>query len=84
MADVTSERIYEVLKAVQARLEQVDGKVDEIKQEMQAYKAQMLGVLQDLLRIRQELGGIHAASERHEHRLSRIDRRLELSEKMVP
>ena len=36
MADVTMEPMFEVLKSVQARLAQVDGKVDELKQEMHA------------------------------------------------
>ena len=40
MAEVTNELIFEVLKAVQARLVQVDGKVDEVKQEVQAVRAQ--------------------------------------------
>lgn len=80
MADVTNELLFEVLKAVQARLEQVDGKADEGKQDMQALRTQMLGIHHDLLSIHQELGGIHSTLVRHEQRLDRIERRLELTD----
>ncbi|MGE3146141.1 MAG: hypothetical protein AB7K35_11195 [Pseudorhodoplanes sp.] len=80
MADVTNELLFEVLKAVQTRLEQVDGKADESKQDMQALRTQIIGIHHDLLSIHQELGGIHATLVRHEQRLDRIERRLELSD----
>lgn len=78
MADVTNELMYEVLKAIQTRLEQVDGKADENKQDMQALRTQMLGIHHDLLSIHQELGGVHTTLVRHEARLDRIERRLGL------
>jgi septal ring factor EnvC (AmiA/AmiB activator) len=80
MAEVTNELMFEVLKAVQARLEQVDGKVDEGKQDSQALRSQMLAVRQELIGIHQELAGIHSTLIRHEHRLDRIDRRLEITD----
>ena len=80
MADLTNELMYEDLRAVQARLEQVDGKADENKHDMQALRTQMLGIHHDLLSIHQELGGIHSTLVRHEQRLDRIERRLELSD----
>ncbi len=80
MAEVTNELMYEVLKAVQVRLEQVDGKADESKRDMQALRTEMLGIRQELLGIHQELGGIHATLIRHETRLDRIEQRLELSD----
>jgi hypothetical protein len=80
MAEVTNELMYEILKPIQARLEQVDGKADENKHDMQAMRTQMLGIHHDLLSIHQELGGIHATLVRHENRLDRIERRLELSD----
>ncbi len=72
MAEVTNELIFEVSKTVQARLAQVDGKVDELKHEMQAFRTQLIG-------IHQELGGFHSTLVRHENRLDRIEQRLELS-----
>ena len=44
MADVTPELIFEVLKSVQARLAQVDGKIDELKQETQASRTSQNGI----------------------------------------
>jgi len=80
MADISGELIHEILKAIQARLEQVDGKVDENKHDMQSLRTQIVGIHHDLLSIHQELGGIHATLIRHEQRLDRIDRRLELND----
>jgi septal ring factor EnvC (AmiA/AmiB activator) len=80
MAEVSNELMLEVLKAVQARLEQVDGKIDEGRQETQALKTQMQGMRQEMLGIHQELSGIHATLVRHEHRLDRIGERLELND----
>jgi len=52
MAEVTNALIYEVLKAVQSRLVQVDGKVDELKQEVQAVKTQLQAGRQEMLGVR--------------------------------
>ena len=80
MADVTPELIFEVLKSVQARLVQVDGKIDELKQEMQASRTSQNGIRQEITGVFQEVSGIHATFVRHEGRLDRIERRLELSD----
>ena len=80
MADISNELIYEVLKSVQARLAQVDGKADENKSDMMALRTQMNSINHNLLSIHQELGGMHATLIRHEQRLDRIERRLELSD----
>jgi septal ring factor EnvC (AmiA/AmiB activator) len=80
MADVTTELLFEVLKAVQARLAQVDGKIDELKQEMQASRTSQNGIRHKITSVFQEISGIHATLVRHEGRLDRIERRLELSD----
>jgi len=80
MAEISNELIYEVLKSLQARLAQVDGKLDENKSEMLALRTQITSIHHDLLSIHQELGGIHTTLIRHEQRLDRIDRRLEINE----
>jgi hypothetical protein len=77
MAEVTNELMYEVLKSLQARLAEVDGKVDELKHEMQAFRTHLIGIHQDM-------SGIHSILVRHEHRLERIERRLELTDAPVP
>ena len=73
MADVTMELMFEVLKSVQARLAQVDGKIDELTQATQALGPSQISILQ-------EISGVHATLVRHEGRLDRIEKRLELSE----
>jgi septal ring factor EnvC (AmiA/AmiB activator) len=76
MADVTAELMFEV----QIRLAQVDGKIDELKQEMQASRTSQNGIRHEITSVFQEISGIHATLVRHEGRLDRIERRLELSD----
>jgi septal ring factor EnvC (AmiA/AmiB activator) len=79
MADVTPELMFEVLRSVQARLAQVDGKIDELKQEIQASRTSQNGIRQEITSVFQEISGIHATLVRHEARLGRIETRLELN-----
>ena len=80
MADVTLELTFEVLKSVRARLAQVDGKVDELKQEMQASRTAQNGMRQEITSVFEEISGVHKTLICHEDRLDRIERRLELSD----
>jgi septal ring factor EnvC (AmiA/AmiB activator) len=80
MADVTPELMFEVLKSVQSRLAQVDGKIDELKQEMQASRMSQNGIRQEITSVFQKVSGIHATLVRHEGWLDRIEARLELSD----
>jgi septal ring factor EnvC (AmiA/AmiB activator) len=80
MADATADLTLEILKSVQARLAQVDGKIDELKHEMQASRTSQNGIRQEITSVFQEVSGIHATLVRHEGRLDRIERRLELSD----
>jgi septal ring factor EnvC (AmiA/AmiB activator) len=80
MADVTPELMFEVLKSVQSRLAQVDGKIDELKHEMQASRTSQNGIRQEITSVFQKVSGIHATLVRHEGRLDRIEARLELSD----
>jgi len=83
MAEVTAELIFEVLKSVQARLAQVDGKIDEMKQEMLALRTSQNAARQEITSVFQEISGVHATLVRHEGRLDRIERRLELADAPV-
>jgi septal ring factor EnvC (AmiA/AmiB activator) len=80
MADVTPKLMFEVLKSVQARLAQVDGKIDKLKQQMQASRTSQNGIRQEITSVLQEVSGIHATLVRREGRLDRIESRLELSD----
>lgn len=80
MSDVTAELLFEVLKSIQARLAQVDGKIDEMKQEMLALRTSQNAARQDVTSVFQEIAAVHATLVRHEGRLDRIERQLELSD----
>jgi uncharacterized coiled-coil DUF342 family protein len=80
MAEVTADLMFEILKSVQARLAQVDGKIDELKQEMQASRTSQNGIRQEITSVFQEISGMHATMVRHEGRLDRIERRLKLND----
>jgi uncharacterized coiled-coil DUF342 family protein len=69
-----------VLRSIPTRLAQVDGKIDELKQEMQASRTSQNGIRQEITSVFQEVSGIHATLLRHEGRLDRIETRLELSD----
>jgi hypothetical protein len=73
MAEASNEPILGVLRAVRTRLAGVDGKIDELKHEMQAFRTHMIGV-------QQEMSGIHATLVGHERRRDRIVRRPELTD----
>jgi tetrahydromethanopterin S-methyltransferase subunit G len=73
MAEISNELIFEVLKQVQQRLERVDAKVDELKSEMNALRGHMISLQQDT-------HNIYGMPGRHDGRLERIERRLELSD----
>jgi len=76
MAEVTQELIYEVLKQVQDRVNSFDQKLDEVKAEMQALRTHSVAV-------QQVIQNIYAVFGRHDARLERIERRLEISEAPV-
>jgi septal ring factor EnvC (AmiA/AmiB activator) len=83
MAGNTTELMFEVLKSVQVRLAQVDGKIDELKQEMQASRTSQNGIRQKIASVFREVVGIHATLVSHEGRLDRIERRLELTDTTI-
>ena len=58
----------------------VDGKIDELKQEMQASRTSQNGIRHEITSVFQEISGIHATLVRHEGRLDRIEKRLELND----
>ncbi|MDR3466398.1 MAG: hypothetical protein P4M07_10685 [Xanthobacteraceae bacterium] len=77
MAVVTNELIYETLKQMQERHSRSDHKLDELKTELQAMRGHIVAVQQDI-------GNIYQTLIRHEARLERIERRLELNETVTP
>ena len=73
MAEITNELIYEVLRQIQDRMSSFEKKLDEVKNELQALRIHSLAMQQDIQ-------NIYSISARHDARLERIERRLEISE----
>ncbi len=73
MAEVTSELIYEVLKAMQISIRKIEDGLAEVKQALIAIRGPMVSMQQDI----NHICGVLA---RHDERLDRIDRRLDLRE----
>jgi DNA repair ATPase RecN len=71
MTSITNELLYDVLKSMQTRLGRMDGKLDEVKGELQAVRSHIVGVQQDVSNIYAKLGD-------HADRLERIETRLGL------
>ena len=76
MAEVTNELIYEVLKAMQPRLSNIEGSVIEVKTELQAVRGHMLAIQTDI-------ANLYAGQANGDVRLARIERRLELTDTPV-
>ncbi len=73
MAEVTSELMYEVLKQIQGRLDKIDAGIGEIRHEIVSIRLTQMGMQNDI----HNMYGILA---RHDERLERIERRLDLRE----
>jgi septal ring factor EnvC (AmiA/AmiB activator) len=80
MADITAELMFQVMKSIPARLAQVDGKIDEMNQSLQALRVSQNATRQEITGVFQEIASVHATLVRHEGRLDRIEQRLELSD----
>jgi len=73
MADVPNELMDEVLKQLQDRMTSFDKKLDAVRSEMQAMRIHSVAVQQDIQ-------NIYPIFTRHDGRLERIERRLEIAE----
>ncbi|HEV7251636.1 MAG TPA: hypothetical protein VGN97_00845 [Mesorhizobium sp.] len=70
MAEVTNELTYEVLRKMQADMSLMKDSIGEIRQELVSIRLGMLSMQND----------IYGIFGRHDERLERIERRLELRE----
>jgi predicted nucleic acid-binding Zn-ribbon protein len=77
MADVTKERIYEVLKSIRNDVTRIDHRTDAIKAGLQAVRRPMNALQTDF-------HTIDVTLDRHENWLDRIERRLEISSPVLP
>ena len=73
MAEVTNELLYEVLKAVQRDITDIKHGQAEANSALNALRTHMVAFQQDI-------NNIYTTLNRHDGRLERIERRLEISE----
>lgn len=73
MAEITNELLYEVLKSIQSRLDLTNVKLEELRQEASAIRNHVSGLQQDV-------NNIYGILARHDARLERIERRLDLAD----
>jgi hypothetical protein len=73
MVEVSGELILDILKQLQDRMSSFEKKMDEVKGELQALRIHSLAMQQDTQ-------NIYAILTRHDARLDRIERRLEIAE----
>lgn len=77
MAEVTSELMYEILKKLQERFDKVDFALAEVKTGLNNVRGTMVAMQGDL-------HNIYSTLARHDERLDRIEKRLELRELAEP
>jgi chromosome segregation ATPase len=73
MAEVTNDLIYEILKSIQFRLDKIEAGIDELRQGHNAMRGHIISIQTDI-------SNIYGILTRHDERLDRIERRLELRE----
>jgi regulator of replication initiation timing len=80
MADVTNELLYEVLRAVQARVATMDEKVDELTAQMHAMRGHLTSIREEQKALNTEFESLYLHNRHVDNRLERIERRLEIVE----
>jgi hypothetical protein len=73
MAEISNELIYEVLKAMQSRLGNIDNGFTEVRTELRAVRGHMVAIQTDI-------ANLYVGYSNVEARLARIEQRLELSD----
>lgn len=73
MADASNELLHEVLKQIQKEVRLLKDGQGEIKQELVSIRGYLISINQDI-------SNIYGTLSRHDERLDRIERRLELRE----
>ncbi|GHU06163.1 hypothetical protein FACS1894205_7110 [Alphaproteobacteria bacterium] len=80
MADVTDELILEHLKRIQDRLSSVESVIRDLKDGQNQILRQLAGVRRDYADSLETSARLSSRIDRHDDRLERIERRLELSD----
>lgn len=78
MAEVTNELIYEVLKAIQARLGNFEESLREIRGELRAMRGGMQALDSRMGAVHMDIANIYESTGAMDARVARIERRLEI------
>ncbi|MCW4114439.1 hypothetical protein NPA31_005610 [Aurantimonas sp. MSK8Z-1] len=73
MAEVTNELMYELMKRMHNQISDLRSDVGEVKRELNAMRGTLVSMQSDI-------HNIYGVTARHDDRLERIERRLELRE----
>ncbi len=80
MAEVTNDLLYEVLKAIQARLGNLEETMREVRGEVRALRSAISAIDNRMGAFHMDLANLYEASGAMEGRMSRIERRLEITD----
>jgi chromosome segregation ATPase len=80
MAEVTNELLYEVLKAMQARLGNVEERLGELRGEVHALRAGMSAIDSRMGALHLDIANLYESTGAMDSRLYRIERRLEITD----
>jgi septal ring factor EnvC (AmiA/AmiB activator) len=83
MAEVTNELIYEVLKAVQARLGNLEEAVRDERGQLAAIRGDLRAVHAEIAAVKTDVSNIYQTQGAMDSRLARIERRLEIIDSPV-
>ena len=78
MAEVTNELIYEVLKAMQARLGNLDEGLREVRGELKSIRGNQHAQQLQMTAVQTDIGNLYEAFGAIDSRLIRIERRLDI------
>ena len=83
MTAVTNERIYEVLKVVQARAGNMDGGLREVRGESKGVRGDQQAQQLQMNPVQTDIGTLYEAFGALDSRLARIERRLDITDAPV-
>lgn len=78
MTDVTNELIYDVLRALQARVATMDEKIDELPSQLHAMRGHISSMREEQKALNKDVESIYLHNQHVDNRLARIERRLEI------
>jgi hypothetical protein len=78
MTQVTNELMYEVLKAIQARLSNIEEGQRELRGQMSAFRVNMSGMQTQMSAVHHDISNVYETLGAMDGRMVRIERRLDI------